>query len=92
MTPMVKYCNLLWKAIYFFNTPPELFQHASDARCCDFKAVYNDHPRNPNFVAVGVRWSLLRGSAMLYKLKLGPQNRGRCRQVVVAQRLYKLKL
>ena len=32
------------------------------------------------------RWSLVRGSFMLWKLKLGPQNCGRCRQVVVIRR------
>ena len=29
------------------------------------KPVYNDHPRNPKFVAVVDRWSLFRGSSML---------------------------
>ena len=35
---------------------------------------YIDHPRDPKFVAVVDRWSLYRGSFMLWKLKLGPQN------------------
>jgi hypothetical protein len=50
---------------------------------CKVKPVYNDHPRDPKFLAVVVRWSLFRGSFMLWKLKLGPQNSGRCREVVV---------
>ncbi len=29
------------------------------------KPVYNDHPRDPNFVAVVDRWSLFRGRFML---------------------------
>jgi len=29
------------------------------------KLVYNDHPRDPEFVAVVDRWSLFRGSFML---------------------------
>jgi len=36
------------------------------------KLVYNDHPWDPKFVAVVDRWSLFRGSFMLWKLKLGP--------------------
>ncbi len=41
---------------------------------------------NPKFVAVFDRWSLFRGSFLLWELKLGPQNCGRCRQVVVIRR------
>ena len=41
--------------------------------------MYNDHPRNPKYVAVVDRWSLFRGS--------WPQNGGRCRQVVVSSGL-----
>jgi hypothetical protein len=48
--------------------------------------VYNDHPRDPKFVAVVDRWLLFRGSFMLYKMKTGPQNGGRYRQVVVIRR------
>ncbi len=29
------------------------------------KPVYNDHPRDPKFMAVGDRWSLFRGSFIL---------------------------
>jgi len=47
------------------------------------KPVYKDHPK---FVVVVDRWSLFRGSFMLWKLKLGPQNSGRYRQVVIIQR------
>ncbi len=48
--------------------------------------MYNDHPRDPKFVAVVERWSLFRGSFTLWKLKLGPQNSGHCRQVVAIRR------
>jgi hypothetical protein len=50
------------------------------------KPVYNDHPRDPKFVVVVDRWSLFRGRFMLWSLKLGIQNGGRCRQVVAIQR------
>ncbi len=50
------------------------------------KLVYNDHLWDPKFVAVVDRWSLFRGSFMLWKLKLGPQNCGCCRQVVIIWR------
>ncbi len=50
------------------------------------KPVYNDHPRDPKFVAVVDRWSLFRGRFMLWSLKLGLQNGGRCRQVVAIRR------
>ncbi len=46
------------------------------------KLVYND----PKFVTVADRWSLFRGSFMLLKFELGPQNSGRSRQVVVIWR------
>jgi len=48
--------------------------------------VYNDHPRNPKFVAVVGRWSLFRGNFILWNLKLGLKNGGRYRQVVVVRR------
>ena len=54
---------------------------------CIVKPVYNDHPRDPEFVAVVDRWPLFRGSFMLCKLKLGLQNAVRCRQVVVSSGL-----
>jgi len=50
------------------------------------KPVYNDHPRDQKFLAVVDRWSLFRASRILWKLKLGPQNIGRCKQVVVIRR------
>ena len=50
------------------------------------KSVYNDHPRDPKFVTVVGRWPLFRSSFMLYKVKMGPQNGGCCRQVVVIRR------
>ena len=43
------------------------------------KPEYNDHPRDPKFEAVVDRWSLFRGSFMLQKLKIRPQNGGRWR-------------
>jgi hypothetical protein len=46
------------------------------------KPVYNDHFQDPKFVAVVDRWSLIRGSSLSRKLKLGLQKGGRCRQVV----------
>ncbi len=48
--------------------------------------MYNDHPRDPKLVAVVDRWSLFRGSFILWKLKSGPRNSGRCRQAVVIRR------
>ncbi len=54
--------------------------------CNTLKPVYNDHLWDPKFVAIVDRWSLFRGTFMLQKLKLGLQNRGRCRQVVVIRR------
>ncbi len=50
------------------------------------KLVYNDHPRDPELVAVVVRWPLFRGNFMLQYLKMGLQNGGRYRQVVVIRR------
>ena len=50
------------------------------------KHVYNDHPWDPKFVAVVDRWSLFRGTFMLQKFKMGPQNGGRYRQVVAIRR------
>ena len=49
--------------------------------------MYNDHPRDPKIVAVVDRWSLFRGSFMLYTLILGPKNRDRYLQVVVSSGL-----
>ena len=46
----------------------------------------NDHLRYPKFVALVERWSLFRSSFMSRKLEMGPQNDGRCRQVVVIWR------
>jgi len=51
---------------------------------CTVKPVYNDHPRDPEFVVVVDRWPLIRGSFMLYNLKLGLQNTGRYSEVVVS--------
>ncbi len=42
-----------------------------------------DHPWDPKFVAVVDRWALFRGRFKLQKLKMGLQNGGRCRQVVI---------
>jgi hypothetical protein len=50
------------------------------------KPVYNDHPRDPKFVAVVDMWSLFRGSFMLQKLNMGLQKGSRCRQLVVIRR------
>jgi len=50
------------------------------------KPVYNDHPRDPKLVAVVDRWSLFRGSFIIWKLKSGPRNSGCCRQVVVIRK------
>jgi hypothetical protein len=50
------------------------------------KFVYNDHPRDPKFVAVVDRWSLFKGRFMLKRFKLGLKNNGRYRQVVVIRR------
>ncbi len=35
-----------------------------------FKPVYNDHPQDPEFVAVVDGWSLFRSNFMIYNLKL----------------------
>ncbi len=50
------------------------------------KPVCNDHPCDLKLVAVVDRWSLFKGSSMLYKFKMGPQKHGRCRQVAAIQR------
>ncbi len=47
------------------------------------KPLYNNHPWDPICVAVDARWSFFRGGFLLYKLKMGPQNGGPCRPVVV---------
>ena len=47
------------------------------------KPVYNDHPRDPKFVAVVDR--LFRGSFKLYKLKMEPPNGDHCGQVAAVQ-------
>jgi hypothetical protein len=46
-------------------------------------ATAYSQPRDPKFVAVVEWWSLFTGKYMLYRLKLGLQNGGRFRQVVV---------
>ena len=46
------------------------------------KPVYNDHPRDPNFVAIVDRVPLFRGRFIFLKEKIGPQN------VVVVSRWY----
>ncbi len=50
------------------------------------KPLYNDHPRDPKFVIAVDSWLMFRGSLILQKIKLGPQNDGRDRQVVVIRR------
>ena len=45
------------------------------------KPVYNDHPWDPNIVAVVDRWSLFRGH-LFYKKSKWDLKSGRCRQVV----------
>jgi hypothetical protein len=47
------------------------------------KPEYNNHPRDPKFVAVLDRWSLFRGNFMFQKIENGTPNGGRYRQVVV---------
>jgi len=54
--------------------------------CYTVKLVYNDHPWDPKFVVIVDRWSLFRGKFMLWNLKMGLQNGGRCWQVVVIRR------
>ncbi len=49
--------------------------------------MYSDHHRDPKFVTVVDRWSLLRCRFMSVRPKLGLQNGDRCRQVVVIRRL-----
>ncbi len=49
--------------------------------------MYNDHPRDPKFVAVVYMSSLFRGRFMLCRPKLGLKNDGYCRQVVVSSGL-----
>jgi len=50
------------------------------------KPVYNDHSWDPKIVAVVDRWSLCRGSFMMWQVNLGPQNSGRCGQVGIIRR------
>ena len=50
---------------------------------CTVKPVYNDHPQDPNFVAVVDRWSLFRGNFMLWQVKMEPLDSGHCWQLVV---------
>jgi hypothetical protein len=52
------------------------------------KPVYNDHlrARDPKYVVVVDKWSLFGGIFILYRLKLGLRNGGRCRQVVTIRR------
>jgi len=45
------------------------------------KPVYNDPPRDTKQVAVVEKWSLFTGGFMLYILKLGPKNSGRCLEI-----------
>ncbi len=52
-----------------------------------YKPVYNAHPRDPKIVAVVDMWSLFRGTFMLETRKVGPQNSGHCKQVVVSSGL-----
>jgi hypothetical protein len=51
------------------------------------KPVYNDHSRDPKFVAVVERWSLFRDWLISWRPKLEFQNGGCCRQVVVIWRV-----
>ncbi len=44
----------------FVETRYRLFKYSNKV-----KSVYNDHPRDPKFVAVVERWSLYRGSLIL---------------------------
>ena len=46
--------------------------------------MFNDHPRDPEFVAVDDSRLLFRGSFMIQKVKMGPQNGGRYSEVVVS--------
>jgi len=50
------------------------------------KPVYNDHPRDPEFVVVVDRWSQSRDGFMLYNPKLGLKYGGRYSEVIVIQR------
>jgi hypothetical protein len=43
---------------------------------------YNHQPRYPKIVAVVDRWLLFRCTFIFYIWETGPQNNGRCRQVV----------
>ena len=56
-------------------------------KCNTVKPVYNDHPRDPKVVTVVDRWSLFRGSFMLWKLKMVPQSGGRYSEVVISSGL-----
>jgi len=74
------FVNLNVKGPLLFN------KETKDIFSYTVKLLYNDHPWDPKFVAVADRWLLFRGCFMLWKLKMGPQNCGRCRQVVVIWR------
>ena len=74
----------------FKYTIRKFFKHFIIIKLCNMsytvKPVYNDYPWNPKIVAVVERWSLFRGSFLLSKLKMWPQNGGRYRQVVAIWR------
>ncbi len=89
--------TLAEKRSLFFLTRSNFYQHFTHGffvqikfcakLSCTVKPVYNDHPREPKFVAVVDRLSLFRGCFMLLKkIKTGPRNGSRCRQVVVIRR------
>ena len=54
--------------------------------CCTVKPVYNDHPQHPKIVAFVDGWSLFGGRLCYKRSYSGPQNSGRCRQVVAIQK------
>ncbi len=85
---MINHFTKVWKKFKLkqFMKIKYVVQWNSNTNMCTVKLVYNDHPWDPEFVAVIDRWSLFRGSFMLWKFKLGPQNCGRCRQGVVIWR------
>jgi len=80
---LVKVFVAYWKALEYLIT--YLFNCWTKIKWT-VKHVYNGHPWDLKFVAIVDRWSLLRDSFMLQKLKMGRQRSGRCRQVVIIHR------
>ena len=50
---------------YSFVQSSSLLRIPRFSNACTVKPVYNDHPRDPEFVAVVERWSLFNGSFIL---------------------------